>query len=195
LRLGACVAMCAGTIAFAQEQQGQPQQGQPPVQPQQTQLPAPQQQPAAPVAPASEHKPGAAEAFGRWFDESAAGMRKGFDQMWKGMGTASKDTADVAGAMTKGTVDAAKGTVDALGKLGGSRVISGRERCLLAPNGAPDCQAAATKICKAAGYSTGASADFVTSEECPATAYANGRKPAPGECPIEHVVIKAVCSQ
>jgi hypothetical protein len=122
-------------------------------------------------------------------------MRKGFDEMWKGMGSASQGTADVAGAMTKGTVDAAKDTVDALGKLGGSRVISGREKCLLAPNGAPDCQAAATKICKAAGFKTGSSADFVTSEECPASAYANGRKPKPGECPVESVVIKAVCSQ
>jgi hypothetical protein len=141
------------------------------------------------------HKPGAMEAFGRWFDDSAANMRRGFDEMWKGMGSASQGTADVAGAMTKGTVDAAKGTVDALGKLGGSRIVSGREKCLLAPNGAPDCQAAAIRICKAAGFNTGSSADFVTSEECPASAYANGRKPKPGECPVESVVIKAVCSQ
>lgn len=175
-RLGVCVAVFASAFAFAQEQQP----GQQPVQPQ-----APQQQPAAPpAAPAPEHKPGSVEAFGRWFDDSAAEMRKGFDNMWKGMGSASK-----------GTADAAKGTVDALGKLGGSRVISGRERCLPAPNGAPDCQAAAAKICKAAGYNTGVSADFVTSEECPASAYANGRQPPPGECPVEHVVTKAVCSQ
>jgi len=147
---------------------------------------APQAAPAAPAAPwpdgaaapqAPRHEPGAMEAFGRWFDDSAANMRKGFDEMWKGMGSASK------------------GTADALGKLGGSRVVGGRERCLPAPNGAPDCQAAAIRICRAAGFNTGASADFVISEECPASAYANGRKPRPGECPVESVVIKAMCSQ
>jgi hypothetical protein len=202
--LGACVASLVGTLAAAQSPQPAPQVQNPPLVAARPSTGASAPNPSWPDTPPSPqasplqapaHKPGAMEAFGRWFDDSAANMRKGFDEMWKGMDSASQSTAGVAGAMTKGTVDAAKGTVDVLGKLGGSRIINGREKCLLAPNGAPDCQAAATRICKAAGFNNGSSADFVTSEECPASAYANGRKPKPGECPVESVVIKAVCSQ
>ena len=106
---------------------------------------APQAQPKAAPFPqnAPEHKMGVFESFGRWFDESATNMRKGFDDAWKGMGNVgnttadvAKGTADAAGAVTKGAVDAAKGTADAFGKLGASRVVSGRERCAIAPNGA-----------------------------------------------------------
>lgn len=147
-----------------------------------------------------EHKPGMLEAFGRWVDESAAGMRKGFDDAWKGMGTVgnttadvAKGTADAAGAVTKGAVDAAKGTADAFNKLGSSRFVNGRQRCVIAPNGAPDCKTAAVALCKANGYTTGDSVDYVTAENCPTTAYLNGRKPVNGECPIEHTVTRAVC--
>ena len=160
---------------------------------------APQPQPGPPQAQ-PDKKPGAMEAFGKWFDDSAAGMRKGFDDMWKGStaagntaGDVAKGTADVAGAMVKGTVDAAKGTAEALGKFGASRVITGRARCAIAPNGAPDCKVAAVTICKAAGYKDGDSVDYETAESCPVAAYANGRKPATGECPIEHTVTRAMC--
>ena len=161
--------------------------------------PQPAQQDKAALSPqaAPEQKQGVFETFGRWFDESAAGMRKGFDDTWKGMGTvgntagdAAKGTADV---MVKGTADAMKGTADAFGKLGASRFVNGRERCAIAPNGAPDCKIAAVALCKANGYQTGDSVDYVTAEACPSTAYLNGRKPATGECPTEHTVTRALC--
>ena len=164
----------------------------------------PQQQPPPNAAPfpqsAPEHKPGMLEAFGKWMDDSAAGMRKGFDDAWKGMGgignttaDVAKGTADAAGAVTKGAVDAAKGTADAFGKLGASRFVNGRERCTIAPNGAPDCKTAAVALCKANGYTSGDSVDYVTAESCPSTAFLNGRKPVSGECPIEHTVTRALC--
>jgi hypothetical protein len=206
LSRAARVAVCAMLLAmpgavraqeparqFVQQPGAQPPaQRQMAPQPGQPQPPAPQAQP--------QQKPGGMEAFGKWFDDSAAGMRKGFDDMWKGMGTAgntagdaAKGTADVAGAMVKGTVDAAKGTADALGKFGASRVITGRARCAIAGNGAPDCKVAAVTICKAAGYKDGDSVDYETAESCPVAAYVNGRKPATGECPIEHTVTRAMC--
>jgi hypothetical protein len=73
--------------------------------------------------------------------------------------------------------------------------VSGREQCAIAPNGAPDCRVAAEAMCKANGFKTGSSVDYETAENCPPQAFLNGRKPAPGECPLEHVVIKAMCQQ
>jgi len=133
-------------------------------------------------------------------DEAGAGMRKSFDNTWRGMGglgdsagSAAKGTADVAATMAKGAADATRGTVDVLGRLGSTRIVNGRERCAIAPNGAPDCRVAADEMCKAKGFTSGSSLDYQTAENCPAQAYLNGRKPLPGECPIEHVVTKAMC--
>ena len=164
-------------------QQSQPEPNTPPAQPQAT---PPQQS-------TPEKKTGVFESFGRWFDDSAAGMRKNFDATWRGTGEAAKGTADVAGQMTKGAFDAAKGTADAFGKFGASRVVTGRQRCTLAPNGAPDCKVAAVTLCKANGYKDGDSVDYETAESCPTAAYLNGRRPATGECPIEHTVTRAMC--
>ncbi len=144
---------------------------------------APAAQPAAsPDAPAADRKPGFLEAVGHWFDDSVSGMGKGLESAWRGVG----------GVGTKAGT-AAKDTADALGRLGATRVVSGRERCAIAPNGAPDCRLAAETICKAKGFNTGNSVDYETAENCPAQAFLGGRKPAPGECPVEHVVTKAMC--
>ncbi len=156
--------------------------------------------PAAPVAEPPPRRPGFLESIGRWMDEAGAGMRRGFDQTWRGMGgmgtsaeSAAKGTADAAATMAKGAAEATRETVDVLGRLGGTRVVTGRERCVIAPNGAPDCRVAAETMCKAKGFKTGSSVDYQTAENCPAQAYLNGRQPLPGECPLEHVVTKAMC--
>lgn len=192
MRLAAFAMLFSTPLANAQTPPPAQQQPTLQIQPQQNTGPLPQNAP--------EHKPGVFESFGRWFDESATNMRKGFDDAWKGMGKVgnttadvAKGTADAAGAVTKGAVDAAKGTADAFGKLGASRFVNGRELCAIAPNGAPDCKPAAVALCKANGYATGDSVDYVTAESCPTAAYLNGRKPASGECPIEHTVTRALC--
>jgi hypothetical protein len=46
-------------------------------------------------------------------------------------------------------------------------MMSGRERCATAPNGAPDCVSAAEALCRKRGFSTGQSMDFTSAEECP----------------------------
>ena len=45
--------------------------------------------------------------------------------------------------------------------------MSGRERCANAPNGAPDCVAAAEALCRKHGFTSGKSMDFTSAEECP----------------------------
>ena len=67
----------------------------------------------------------------------------------------------------KNAVDATKNAVDAVAKLPAARMISGRERCAMAPNGAPDCVTAAEALCRKNGFSTGKSMDFTSAEECP----------------------------
>ena len=101
-----------------------------------------------------------------------------------------ESTSEAATDMMKGAADAA----NAMSKnLGGSRVIAGPIVCPLAPNGAPDCRAAAVQLCKQHGYKTGSSVDYVTAEICPAEVTIAGRRPVEGECPIEHTVTKALC--
>jgi len=185
---GALVVVCvlAVTLAFAQERKSTPVEISP--------------APAAMAQPAPDRQPGLLENFGRWVDEAGQGMRKNFDSAWHGMGgmgdqasTAAKGTAEAAAGVAKGAADATKGSFDALGRIGNTRVVNGRERCVIAPNGAPDCRLAAEAMCKAKGFNSGSSVDYQTAENCPAQAFLNGRKPAAGECPIEHVVTKAMC--
>ena len=71
--------------------------------------------------------------------------------------------------------------------------MKGQAACAIAPNGAPDCRVAAEGLCKAAGFSTGSSVDYVTSEKCPSQTYFAWRPPAPGECTTEHTVTRALC--
>ena len=156
-----------------------------------------------PVKP-DEQKPGWFDTLGHWFDESVTNMNKGWDDMNKGLKSTlgavggqandtTKSAAEAASNMAKG---AAKGAVDAagaVGRLGTARLVSGQSLCALAPNGAPDCRGAAESLCKAAGFTSGSSVDYVTSEKCPSEAYLAGRRPAPGECSTEHTVTRALC--
>ena len=159
---------------------------------------------AQPSVKPDEQQPGWFDTLGHWFDESVTNMNKGWDDMNKGLKSTlgavggqandtTKSAAEAASNMAKG---AAKGAVDAagaVGRLGTARLVSGQSLCALAPNGAPDCRGAAESLCKAAGFMSGSSVDYVTSEKCPSEAYLAGRRPAPGECTTEHTVTRALC--
>jgi hypothetical protein len=69
--------------------------------------------------------------------------------------------------------------------------MSGREKCAVAPNGAPDCLAAAELLCKKHGYASGKSMDFTSAEECPAKVYLGGG-PA-SECHTVTFISRAMC--
>jgi hypothetical protein len=74
-----------------------------------------------------------------------------------------------------------------------SRIVDGRGRCEVAPNGAPDCAAAAKSVCAAKGFQAGQSVATQTEEKCPARVLLSGRSPAAGECKTETFVTRAVC--
>jgi hypothetical protein len=83
--------------------------------------------------------------------------------------------------------------VDGVTKLPVAGVASGREPCAIAGNGAPDCQVAAEALCRARGFGTGASVDFVTAEKCQPPYRASGRDTPEGACTLEHFVTRALC--
>ncbi len=155
---------------------------QPPTQPQAAPW-APADQPAAaqPAAPAPGHREGFIDAFGHWIEGSVSGWNFGL----KGAADVAKDAADAAGTVTRDTADA-------VARIPGTRVISEHATCPTAPNGAPDCRAAAESICKAHGFAAGSSIDFQTVEKCPPVAL-NGPDGQPAPCVIESYVTRALC--
>jgi hypothetical protein len=88
--------------------------------------------------------------------------------------------------------DGAKQAADSVAKLRNTRVVVGHERCVVAPNGAPDCGKAVAALCKTQGFETGTSLDMTTAEECPAKVYIAGRNSG-AECTSYTFVSRALC--
>lgn len=150
---------------------------------------APQEAPkvAAPTTPAQTN-PGFFGAVGRWFDQTTNSFNEGARYMRDRIQNLGRDASVAA----KSTVDSAKDAADAVGRIPNSRMIGGHEKCETAPNGAPDCIAAAYNICRAKGFSTGKSVDMTTAEVCPPQVYLAGRNSGP-ECTTETFVSRALC--
>ena len=175
----------------------------------QTAKPAP---PAREVAPVSQ--PGMLESVGRWFRNSfgyvgsnVEGARDAVSGMGERAGSATRNAANAATGAAKDAANAATGAAknaasaasgaakDAAGavaRLPGSRVVKGHERCVVAPNGAPDCQQAAEAVCRTRGFTGGASVDIQSAKECPMEALlSRGEKKS--SCPVNSYVTSAVC--
>jgi hypothetical protein len=133
-------------------------------------------------------EPGFFAAIGHWFDRQAANINSSFKKAGKGI----ENFGHEAGVAARTTVDNAKGAADAVTSLPKTRVASGHAQCQIAPNGAPDCLAAADSVCKAAGFQSGKSLDMTTAEVCPPKVYLAGRNSGP-ECHTETFVSRALC--
>lgn len=143
-------------------------------------------------APAQENAPAPERShfFGgisRWFDEQAAKFNSNF----KDARSQFENFGYEAGVAARSTATGAKDAADAVAKIPGVRTIRGHEKCAIAPNGAPDCVAAATAICKGAGFQSGKSVDMTTSEICPTQAYLSRNSGA--TCRTETFVSRALC--
>jgi hypothetical protein len=128
-------------------------------------------------------------AIGRWIDESIASINSNFKDAGAKIDTFNRE----AGVAAKSTIDAAKDVAGAVVRLPNARVISGHQNCPVAPNGAPNCIAAANTLCKSKGFSTGKSVDMTTAEECPAQVLFGQRQALPGECKTITFVTRALC--
>jgi hypothetical protein len=144
--------------------------------------------PKAQSAPTPPQQPGFFAAIGRWFDQTTSTINQGARSMRERF----QNLGHEAGVAAQSTVDNAKDAADAMGRLPNARMMGGHEKCETAPNGAPDCIAAAYAICKAKGFNTGKSVDMTTAEVCPAQVYLAGRNSGPG-CHTETFVSRALC--
>lgn len=138
--------------------------------------------------PRQSEEPGFLEGIGRWFEEQA----DKFNSSFKDAGKKVQDFSHEAGMAARITVEGAKDAAGAVARIPTARVVTGHEKCSNAPNGAPDCVAAAVAICKAKGFATGKSADMTTAEVCPPKIYLSGRNSGPG-CHTETFVSRALC--
>ena len=178
------------------------QSSQPQTAPPETEIPAalplPQMPPSPPVQPLPAQPPQAAtpedapkredffDALNRWMDKSAKDFKASVDESnakWREFGEKSEKAAKDAAVTQKEAAEAFK-------NLSNVRVIEGRQICAQAPNGSPDCQAAAEVICRGKGFGKGQSADIQTTRKCSAKAFLTRNA---GECRTETVVVKAAC--
>jgi hypothetical protein len=148
----------------------------------------------APPQPAeTQRKGGFLEEFGRWLEKSSAdfnaGLKKSTDDFNENMRKAGRALTEFGDR----AATAAKDATEAVSKLPRTRVVSGNERCELAPNGSPDCRAAAETICRGKGFSGGQSLDTQTAQKCPARVWISGRTPTAEECRLETFVTRAAC--
>lgn len=135
-----------------------------------------------------QDEPGFFESIGRWFEEQGQKIGSTF----KDAGKKVENFGHEAGVAAKTTVEGAKDAAGAVARIPVARMVTGHEKCQNAPNGAPDCVAAATAMCKAKGFESGKSADMTTAEVCPAQVYLSGRNSGPG-CRTETFVSRALC--
>jgi hypothetical protein len=127
-------------------------------------------------------------AVSRWFEEQTANVNSTFRDARKKVEGFSSAASDAA----RTTVEGARDAADAVARIPAARAVSGHEKCQPAPNGAPDCVAAATTMCRAKGFGSGKSVDMTTAEVCPAKVYLSGRSTGP-ECTTETFVSRALC--
>jgi hypothetical protein len=144
-------------------------------------------QDAAP-SPKPPENPGVFSSIVHWFDEQATNLKSKFNDAGKNV----ENFGHEAGIVAKTTVDTAKDAADAVARIPGARVMAGHEKCTVAPNGAPDCVAAAMSICKTKGFDSGKSMDMTTAEVCPPKVMLSGRNTGP-ECRDETFVSRALC--
>jgi hypothetical protein len=142
----------------------------------------PEPPPAAAPAP-QPAPPGPFGTIGRFLDESLQGLGEGL----KGARDQMDDITGRAGS-------AAKEAAPSL-PLRRPGIVAGRQRCLPAPNGAPDCVTATAVMCRANGYETGSSIDMQTEQKCPAVTASGPASPPLDEsqCWLESYVIRALC--
>jgi hypothetical protein len=124
------------------------------------------------------YRPGFLDALGRWFGDP----RGAFESQMK-------NTQEALGTMGDQAREAANSVVT----IPGTRVITGRQLCPTAANGAPNCQPGVDALCRAKGFQSGRSLDVTSGQRCPARVYIENRPPKEGECRMETYVTRAVC--
>ncbi len=124
----------------------------------------------------------------RWFDQQATQLHSTFKDAGRRVENFGRD----AGLAARDTAQGARDAADVVARIPNTRVVAGHAKCLIAPNGAPDCVAAANAVCKSKGFQSGKSVDMTTAEICPPKVYMAGRSSG-RECTAETFVSRALC--
>jgi len=96
--------------------------------------------------------------------------------------------------MNERAKDATKGATETLTNLARpSSMVSGRMICPASANGAPDCKAAADRLCQDKGYKEGKSLTMDSAEKCSAKVLIPGRTRKPDDCRTDNYVTAALC--
>ena len=143
---------------------------------------APQQPAAAPagnaaVAPAPAENPGLFNEMGKALEKSLSVL----------------PTLKSPGETLDDLKDAARTAGEGLSRLTSGSMAEGRIKCPLSANGAPDCKAAADKLCQAKGFKAGKSLSTDSAEACSAKVLIPGRTRKPDDCRTDNFVIRALC--
>jgi hypothetical protein len=154
-------------------------------------------QPLTSQPPNANYQPGFIDAFGRFIGDSASKLNSQLKSTNETLGNLGSQTNGAAKDAAQGAAQAAVGTAkEAAGAIIGlpsQHIVTGRERCAAAANGAPDCRSAADAACRAKGFAAGKSLDTQSAQKCPARVWLSGRLPADGDCQLETFVTRAVC--
>ncbi len=158
---------------------------------------APTAQPLSAEPPNSNHQPGFIDAFGRFIGESASKLNSRLKSTNETLGNLGSQTSgaakDAAQGAAQAAVGTAKGAAGVIIGLPSQHIVTSRERCAAAANGAPDCRSAADGACRAKGFAAGKSLDTQSAQKCPAWVWLSGRLPADGDCQLETFVTRVVC--
>jgi hypothetical protein len=140
--------------------------------------------PAAQEAPSpATTQPGFIDAFSRWLEEGAARFKTDMQS--------AQEKLDKLGSQAR---EATKEATSAVVGLPNTRIVTARERCVAAQNGAPDCQTAAATLCRGKGFATGKILDTQSEQKCNSGRFLlEGRAPSSSECPTLIFVTRAMC--
>jgi hypothetical protein len=139
--------------------------------------PATAPQPGEPAQPAHEENPGLIHELGKMFDKLPTLKSPG-------------ETLDDLNARAKG---AAKDATETLSRLTTPLMVSGRVACPVSANGAPDCKAAADRLCQSKSFKEGKSLTTDSAETCSAKVLIPGRTRKPDDCRTDNYVTRALC--
>jgi hypothetical protein len=148
----------------------------PPTAPEAT-APQPGEPAPSPAPPAHEENPGLIHELGKMFDKLPTLK-------------SPSETIDDLNARAKG---AAKDATETLSRLTTPLMVSGRVACPVSANGAPDCKAAADKLCQSKSFKEGKSLTTDSAESCSARVLIPGRTRKPGDCRTDNYVTRALC--
>ena len=98
--------------------------------------------------------------------EATKGAAAATTEAMKNAVEATKGAAAATTDAMKNAMEATKDAAAAIVRLPNTRVVEVHEACARAPNGAPDCAAAATTGCRGKGFADGKPLDVRTADKC-----------------------------